>query len=149
MRLLRRSSLPPVPPNADEAQWSLVESLRDGQPMWVRHNLALRDRLPAPSHPLLVSVRVACDQDDPEQLARLGGFETALFGILGQEDLCWAAAVVTLGDSRWFLLYAREREALIPRLAFLKQEFPLDFAPGIQDDPDGSVLRRLTGSPAA
>jgi hypothetical protein len=145
MRLLRRSTSEPAPPNADEAPWALVETVHDGLPMWVRRNLALEPLLAAPSHPLLLSVKVRADTADPEELARLGGFETALLGILGHEDLCWAAAVVTTHDARQFILYAREREPLVPRLAFLKQEFPLDFEPALEEDPDWAVFRRLPG----
>ena len=145
MRLLRRSASPPVPPNADEAQWALVETERDGHPMWVRRNLALEPLMAAPSHPLLLSVKVQADTADAEQLAMLGGFETALLGILGRDDLCWAAAVVTTQDARHFLFYARERESLIAPLAFLKQEFPLAFEPSLEEDPDWAVFRRLPG----
>jgi hypothetical protein len=145
MRLLRRSATPPVPPNADAAQWALVETVKDGRPLWVRRNLALEPLLAAPSHPLLLCVTVAGDTADPEQLAMLGGFEEALFGILGHEDLCWAAAVVTTERMRQFLLYAREREPLLPRLAFIKQEFPLEFEPALEEDPDWAVFRRIPG----
>src|SRR5215216_389921 len=126
MRLVRRSAAaPPVPPNADEAQWALVETVHEGGPIWVRRNLALEPLLAAPSHPLLLSVTVEGETADPEQL-----------GILGSEDLCWPAAVVTQEYARHFLLYARERAPLVPRLGFLKQEFPLDFEPALQHDPD-------------
>jgi len=146
MRLVRRSAAtPPVPPNADEAQWALVETVHEGGPIWVRRNLALEPLLAAPSHPLLLSVTVEGETADPEQLAILGGFEEALFGILGSEDLCWPAAVVTQEYARHFLLYARERAPLVPRLAFLKQEVPLDFEPALQHDPDWADFRRLPG----
>jgi hypothetical protein len=135
MRLVRRSAAaPPVPPNADEAQWALVETVHEGGPIWVRRNLALEPLLAAPSHPLLLSVTVEGETADPEQLAILGGFEEALFGILGSEDLCWPAAVVT-----------QEYAPLVPRLAFLKQEVPLDFEPALQHDPDWADFRRLPG----
>ena len=69
--------------------------------------------------------------------------------MLGDEDLCWAAAIVTTEDARQFLFYAREREALLPRLAFVKQEFPLEFELGLQDDPDWAVFRRVPGRDGA
>jgi hypothetical protein len=147
MRLLRRSAAPPVHanPNADEARWALAETVRDGRPILARRNLALEPLLAAPSHPLLLCVTVDGDTSDPEQLAKLAGFETALFGILGQDELCWAAAVVTTDDARQFLLYAREREPLLPRLAFIRQEFPLEFDLSLQEDADRAVFRRLPG----
>jgi hypothetical protein len=149
MRLLRRSFAKHVSPNADEAHWALAETVRDGRKLWVRHNLALEPLLAAPSHPLLLCVTVAGDTRDPEQLAKLGGFETALVGILGEDDLCWAAAIVTTEDARRFLFYAREREPLLPRLAFLRREFPLVFEPSVQEDPDWAVFRRVPGRDGA
>jgi Family of unknown function (DUF695) len=149
MRLLRHSAPQPVSPNADEARWALAETVRDGRKLWVRFNLALEPLLAAPSHPLLLCVTVAGDPTDPEHLAKLGGFETALLGVLGDEDLCWAAAIVTTDDSRQFLFYAREREALLPRLAFVKQEFPLEFELSLREDPDWAVYRRVPGRDGA
>jgi Family of unknown function (DUF695) len=145
MRLLRRSSSQPVSPNADAARWALVETVRDGRKLWVRRNLALEPLLAAPSHPLLLCVTVAGDPTDPEHLAKLGGFETALIEILGDEDLCWAAAIVTTEESRQFLFYAREREPLVARLAFIKQGFPIEFELALQEDADWAVLRRVPG----
>jgi hypothetical protein len=149
MRLLRRSSRQPVSPNSDEARWALAETVRDGRKLWVRFNLALEPLLAAPSHPLLLCVRVAGDTGDPEHLAKLDGFETALTGILGDEELCWAAAIVTTEDARQFLFYAREREALVPRLAFVKQGFPLEFDVSLQEDADWAVYRRVPGRSGA
>jgi hypothetical protein len=145
MRLLRRSSSQPVSPNADDARWALVEAVRDGRRLWVRRNLAMEPLLAAPSHPLLLCVTVEGDTADPELLAKLDGFETALLGILGDEDLCWAAGIVTTDDARQFLFYAREREALLPRLAFIKQQFPLDFDLSLQEDADWALYRRMPG----
>jgi hypothetical protein len=146
MRLLRRSaSIPPVPPNSDEAEWALAETVREGRRLWVRVNRALEPLLAAPSHPLLLCVTVDGDPTEPEHLAKLGGFETALIGILGDDDLCWAAAIVTTEDARQFLFYARERDALLPRLAFIKQEFPLEFDLSLQEDADWAVFRRVPG----
>jgi hypothetical protein len=52
---------------------------------------------------------------------------------------------VTTEDAGQFLFYAREREALLPRLAFVKQEYPLEFELGLQEDPDWAVYRRVPG----
>jgi hypothetical protein len=68
-----------------------------------------------------------------------------LLGILGRDDLCWAAAVVSTHDARRFLSYARERQSLIAPLAFLKQEFPLAFEPSLEEDLDWAAFRRLPG----
>jgi hypothetical protein len=150
MRLLRRSATnPPVPPNSDEAEWALAETVRAGRTLSVRVNRALEPLLAAPSHPLLLCVTVDGDTADPEHLAKLGGFEEALLGVLGAEDLCWAAAIVTTDDARQFLLYAREREALLPRLAFIKREFPLEFDISLQEDADWAVFRRVPGRAGA
>ena len=150
MRLLRRSaSIPPVPPSSDEAEWALAETVRDGRKLWVRVNRSLEPLLAAPSHPLLLCVTVDGDTADPEHLAKLGGFEEALLGIMADEDLCWPAAIVTSEDARQFLLYARERDALLPRLAFIKQEFPLEFDLSLQEDADWAAFRRVPGRAGA
>jgi hypothetical protein len=121
-----------------EARWVMTEAVRDGHPLWVRRNAAL---VAAPSHPLLLSVRVAAERGEPG----LGAFERALFGLLGQGDLCRPAAVVTSAEGQRFLLYARELALLVPRLAFLRRTLPLGFTPALRPDPDWAVFRRLPG----
>jgi hypothetical protein len=43
----------------------------------------------------------------------------------------------------------REREPLLPRLSFIKQEFPRVFDISLQEDADWAVFRRVPGRAGA
>jgi hypothetical protein len=144
MRILpRRDAAPPIPPNDPEAAWALVEETRDGAPMWTRVNRSLAARAGDAAYDHVVVVEVALGTGDAEELAKLGAFEDALFGVLGRDELCWPAAVRTTASERRFMLYTRDPDALAAPLAFLMENFPLEFSPAAAPDPDWQYYRAL------
>jgi Family of unknown function (DUF695) len=143
MRILRRTDH--VAPNDPEAAWALVEEVQDGAPAFLRFNRALEPLIGDAAYAHVLVVEVPLETGDEEELAKLGGFEDALFGVLGHDNLCWAAAVRTTATAQRFLLYTRDAVAVAGPLAFLEQNFPLEFRAGVQPDPDWDVYRSLPG----
>jgi hypothetical protein len=144
MRILpQHHAAPPPSPNDPEAAWALVEETRDGAPMWTRVNRSLEARAGDAAYDHVVVVEVALGAADAEELAKLGAFEDALFGVLGRDELCWPAAVRTTTTERRFLLYTRDPAALAAPLAFLMENFPLEFSPAAAPDPEWRYFRAL------